>query len=1588
MKVIDPKTYIFRNSTTLPGTIEQLSDYLGKEKTEVAEQIINENVGKSRQLLSKAERDILDEIKQSSEEPDVKCCMVDNAMRYMCATHYQQETGKYDKERFTRIPDWEYEIPKPIDDLYLKVYNSRRFTQEHNQIEGTYADYVPVEEDDYTVSEEQIKASEKERDKIISEIPVNDKSGMYLAFKKFSEKGVWDIRNQSVELNNGTLTETGWKQLHAAAEIYRNKRFETTRYIFIDRETGMVKDQLAISSRLPNVSAVSEDNEKTLKQVLLRAQETNSLVAMVHNHPSGNTAQSIEDEVVTKKISNFFTRNDGKEFFAGHIILDHQDFNLFTPDKGWHKEERMKRSPNKLENEDKREWEEKYIGSRAEFKKVALGEVARMINDNENYSDDFIPVAFADSQLKISGIKLFHKSVFAKDPEFIKGEFELAGKEAGATRAFPVFTTHFLSRINENGRNKLAEKLKRCIEHNSFCDACLGRNVITEKFGIKPGREYFTEENVRENLKPEVHATWGIKDQEIDESMFHEMTEEDLADNINNVAEDDLDYGTEPAERQNLNIDEWAEKYQSDVFNDTSLQWENVRSRPEEGYSFEGILNINDTHIEKRTLLGGKTELVIGNSFESLREKYGENWRAEAEKNGELTVFDNDQLPEEKAYKDGVFNHFQTTKSDSFICDKLKLKPRDEIIAVQNLFRDTDSIELYSQSVEDYEKNLVLEHVKREGAAGLYQDGSISEAVEKFSRRKEYFEKSLKENHSLEILMNEHAPSDTWEKQTMDLERQEQNILLELREKYHSELFNKDAKLDWKINPIEPVLEGTLTGDLDIGNVHIQRTDGWNNKRGFVVIGNTVEGLKEKYGEHFEAEDRAPHWVGESAKNGERIVIDPNGTERSQRFYEPGNHIKNHFQNNEIDAFICDKYNLKSNTELKEVIKLCRDKDEREKAFQNFPEKKELFNKMIAENPSLANYKEENDKKVQLSQEDKDIYNVLTSKINNDPEASWLLPKFSRAKIYDPSEFNLPDDGKLHVLVEYSDVPEESVIKKELEKLGNVRDPKTEKEISWDPVSTKHTGTIENYFDAISSLKVGNKEVTPEELNVSADEIIENNGIHIVNNKLDQHVEVEEPEITVETETVISQENENIEKEETPEKTKEELEKESAVENIVSLFDSYTKDDYTDKKAQVEEIINSYTDSISEKQQAPLEVENLMDENSVENEQTVEEKRLVVRENAEDFINALPENVQNNVRENIESLRGRALDVYTYTNPRTDEKESYLVCEKPNGTYSSHLITEKGLEWGNYDLSSRWDAQKNSMKRATGMDFNNIEVIEKGVFETREKGKDSKNDLKLKYHLNSLIIDDEYRKADKAKIEKREAKQEEKAAKKEAKVKKLQMRGLIKEVEREAGKDFIENMPKDLRVEIKQTLVNLKETPRDVFTYRNPQTNEKETYLVCERRDGSYTSRRVGDKSLMWGKTDFPSRWDAAKDAMKRATGRNNLDYICLKEGKKSALELENIKLRNLELENIKLRKKVEDLTDKNKALNNLLYSSCEISVNGKTRTCEKGLFEGFKNSVSTLDKVSKEYAAYRQNTIFPKTQSAKQNQGNCVEMD
>ena len=294
-----------------------------------------------------------------------------------------------------------------------------------------------------------------------------EKKGLWKAFNDFKRHGVFEIQGKNVATDkNGHLTENGFKQLATAMDIYRDKRFESARYIFIDKD-GTIKDQLALSTFMPNHSISKLD--ETFEQVLKHAQETDTKVAFVHNHPSGNIEASLDDKRFTSNLEEYLNRNS-KDLFAGHIILDHNSFNCYEPGKQW--------KDVHFANEVKDSFAKDNIPDFAKTKIDSienLKSVAKSINDENEYNKNWIPVVFVKADASIGGIEYFSKNYFTQNKsEDISQEFQNLGRLCGSDKAIPVVPNEL------SYDEKLHSEIINKFRDGCFFDVALGNRTAKD----------------------------------------------------------------------------------------------------------------------------------------------------------------------------------------------------------------------------------------------------------------------------------------------------------------------------------------------------------------------------------------------------------------------------------------------------------------------------------------------------------------------------------------------------------------------------------------------------------------------------------------------------------------------------------------------------------------------------------------------------------------------------------------------------------------------------------------------------------------------------------------------------------------------------------------------------------------------------------------------------------------------------------------------------------------------------------------------------------------------------------------------------
>ncbi len=142
-------------------------------------------------------------------------------------------------------------------------------------------------------------------------------------------------------INTGKVDIVG-KQVNSYFDVaiisqaFRDNKLETFRVIYLS-DKGEIVAHEAKTSRLPGiVVAFTKNADESYKDIAKRARRAGAKqVLFVHNHPSGDTKPSSPDLSMTlqagasKHLRGHFA---GDVKFMGHVIIDHDEYTIISPD--------------------------------------------------------------------------------------------------------------------------------------------------------------------------------------------------------------------------------------------------------------------------------------------------------------------------------------------------------------------------------------------------------------------------------------------------------------------------------------------------------------------------------------------------------------------------------------------------------------------------------------------------------------------------------------------------------------------------------------------------------------------------------------------------------------------------------------------------------------------------------------------------------------------------------------------------------------------------------------------------------------------------------------------------------------------------------------------------------------------------------------------------------------------------------------------------------------------------------------------------------------------------------------------------------
>ena len=253
----------------------------------------------------------------------------------------------------------------------------------------------------------------------------------------YQEEDVTKIINKSLEMKDGNLTEKGWSDISKTLQAYSDKRFETARYLFVQHRK--IIRHVAISVQNPNATISKPDENVTyLEKLKTFAQNTNSSVVFVHNHPSGYVEPSLADKDTTQYLHNFFG-----DLFAGHIILDHGKFGIYEPkNQKW-----QALIDNKIYEMEEGKTHFSIHGSQIGIKQITnekdlsiLANYAKKIDNQAKWNrDDWIPAFYSTHQGIVQSLEYLHNDdLKVENYQGLTNQIKYVGRDVGCNYIYLV----------------------------------------------------------------------------------------------------------------------------------------------------------------------------------------------------------------------------------------------------------------------------------------------------------------------------------------------------------------------------------------------------------------------------------------------------------------------------------------------------------------------------------------------------------------------------------------------------------------------------------------------------------------------------------------------------------------------------------------------------------------------------------------------------------------------------------------------------------------------------------------------------------------------------------------------------------------------------------------------------------------------------------------------------------------------------------------------------------------------------------------------------------------------------------------------
>lgn len=274
------------------------------------------------------------------------------------------------------------------------------------------------------------------------------------------------------------------RELAMAAQVYRDPRFETVRWLFVKQ--GKVVDTVGITSRNPRFVMALLPGQSLSDMMRIADKSGADTLYLLHNHPSGDPMPSGPDKALTQTIADA-ARSLGSLNFGGHVVINGKHFAVIKPD-GSHAFQALPEPDNLLVPEIDHELLGKVMKTRTEITEAA-STWARLAADQKTGKGQ-VTLFLTDTKRKIRALTTVPLELFL-DRQRLPAYLHARGSLYGVTFATAYYDA-------PHGREMVADAMGEYVRGAVLEDGLLSPGeIVKAEHGAAfdaPGDRYFGED--------------------------------------------------------------------------------------------------------------------------------------------------------------------------------------------------------------------------------------------------------------------------------------------------------------------------------------------------------------------------------------------------------------------------------------------------------------------------------------------------------------------------------------------------------------------------------------------------------------------------------------------------------------------------------------------------------------------------------------------------------------------------------------------------------------------------------------------------------------------------------------------------------------------------------------------------------------------------------------------------------------------------------------------------------------------------------------------------------------------------------------